>query len=313
MPKKEISQRFRMKSLSEQIRALVQAHSFVSNFVRHSAHNAFIIHSAGEILEDCVAAIAQMVQVGKFRPKLSEVSFGEAKGASSTIGKYELVLSDGRVLSLDGKIDRIDIAKLDDEKLALVFDYKRRDKPFSWSKLYYGLDMQLPIYMLGCRNASDAHFKIQNVAGAFYMPVEVKVKAATLDELPKKTESLVIKQRAFSTAASHNTWIKMPRKTANFIISTSRKTDNPTAAMKTLRPSDFEKILKFTKKKIIQLAQEILSGKIDVKPYRLNEKSPCSFCDYKAVCRFDWQINDYNPLKSLRKPAALNEMEATSG
>jgi ATP-dependent helicase/nuclease subunit B len=80
-----------------------------------------------------------------------------------------------------------------------------------------------------------------------------------------------------------------------------------------LRPSDFEKVLKFTEGKIVELAGEILSGRIDVWPYRLGTESPCSFCKYKSVCRFDWQINDYNPLESLRKLAALNEMEATGG
>jgi len=301
--------------LREQIKEFVKTNPFVSNFVRHSAHNAFIIHSAGEVLEDCVAAIAQMVRAGKFRPKLSEVSFGEIKGARDIIGKYELALSDGRVLSLDGKIDRIDIAKLDGEKAAIVFDYKRRDKSFSWSKLYYGLDMQLPLYMLAV-GACDSQFKMQNVVGAFYMPVEVPAKQATLDELSGKTNSLGYKAKGIFNGSFAQYLDKDASKDSKFYNFYVTKDGQPYGSYENrgaLRPSDFGKILKFTKKKIIQLAQEILSGKIDVKPYRLNEKPPCIFCKYKSVCRFDWQINDYNPLKSLRKPAALNEMEATSG
>jgi ATP-dependent helicase/nuclease subunit B len=59
------------------------------------------------------------------------------------------------------------------------------------------------------------------------------------------------------------------------------------------------------------LSEEILSGRIEVKPYRLNQKSPCSFCKYKAVCRFDWQINEYNFLELLGKNNVLEKM--TSG
>ena len=76
-----------------------------------------------------------------------------------------------------------------------------------------------------------------------------------------------------------------------------------------LRPEDFEKVLGFTERKIVELAEEILSGKIDVQPYRLSGKSPCSFCDYKPICRFDWQINDYNFLESIGKRQVLEQIE----
>jgi len=303
-----------LKLLREEISRFVREDSFISNFNRRGAHNAFIIHSAGEVLEDCVLAIAQMVRAGEFRPKLSEVSFGEVKGAHGTLGRYELALSEGRVLSLDGKIDRLDIAEFDGEKVAIVFDYKRRGKSFSWSKLYYGLDMQLPIYMLACRNASDLLLKIGEVAGAFYMPVEVSPTATTLDELPKKTEGFDYKAKGifngeFSEQLDGITssgWSKF----YSFRITKKDGQYGDYGKSGALKSDDFEKVLKFTERKIVELAKEILSGKIDVKPYRLSTESPCSFCKYKPVCRFDWQINDYKFLEPLRKLAVLDKMEA---
>ena len=59
----------------ETARAL-ETDSFLSQFIRRSAHNAFVIASAGRILEECVLGIAQMVRAGSFRPCLSEVAFG---------------------------------------------------------------------------------------------------------------------------------------------------------------------------------------------------------------------------------------------
>ncbi|GAH16448.1 unnamed protein product, partial [marine sediment metagenome] len=136
-----------LKILNEQIEQVIQSSSFISNFSRHSLHNAYIISSAAEVLGDCVLAIGQMVRAGSFRPSFSEVSFGLVEGNPDTLGKYELTLADNHVLSLDGKIDRLDIAEVDGEKIAIVFDYKRRDMSFNWSKFYYGLDVQLPLYM----------------------------------------------------------------------------------------------------------------------------------------------------------------------
>ncbi|MHC4241868.1 MAG: PD-(D/E)XK nuclease family protein, partial [Planctomycetota bacterium] len=128
-----------LKILNKQTEQVIQANSFISNFRSRSPHNAYIISSAADIIEDCVLAIGQMVRAGDFRPSLSEVSFGRAKDASETLGKYELPLPDNRLVSLDGKIDRLDIANVDDENIALVFDYKRKAKSFSWSEFCYGL------------------------------------------------------------------------------------------------------------------------------------------------------------------------------
>ena len=55
-------------------------------------------------LEDCVRAIAKMVRAGTFRPKLSEVPFGQSQ---DMLGEYKISLSDNSLLILSGKIDRL--------------------------------------------------------------------------------------------------------------------------------------------------------------------------------------------------------------
>ena len=305
-----------LEILREQILKLVKEDSFISNFAHHSAHSAFIIRSAGENLEDCVLAIAQMVRAGEFSPGLSEVSFGEVKGSLGALGEYKIGLSDGRELFLNGKIDRLDIANLDAEKIAIVFDYKRRGETFSWAKFYYGLDMQLPIYMLAVRNASDSQYKIQKTAGAFYMPVEVSPETVTLDELTKKTESFGYKAKGIFNG---NFFRQLDSKASgnsefyNFFVTKDGEPYGHYDKRGALKPVDFEKVLRFTEQKIVQLTEEILSGRVDVRPYRLGTESPCSYCKYKSVCRFDWQINDYNALESLGKTGVLEKIGATDG
>jgi ATP-dependent helicase/nuclease subunit B len=302
--------------LREQTAKFVMKDSFISNFLRRSAHNAFIIHCAGEVLEDCVRAIAEMVRAGSFRPRWSEVSFGEVKDSSVNIGEYKIKLPDGRVTALDGKIDRIDVAESEGEKLAIIFDYKRREKSFNWSEFYHGLDMQLPIYMLAVKNANNPNYRIYNTLGAFYMPVEVSPARSTIDELSEKTESFNYKAKGIfngevfqqlDSRASKNS------KFYNFYVTKDGQPYGNYEKQGALKPADFEKALKFTEKKIIQLSEEILSGRIEVRPYRLNQKSPCSYCKYKSVCRFDWQINDYNFLEPLDKLKALEKIKGNNG
>jgi len=293
-----------LELLRKQILKLVQENSFISHFVRHSVHNAFIIHSAGEVLEDCVSAIAQMVRAGSFRPTMSEVSFGEVKNSSDRLGEYRIGLSSGRLLFLDGKIDRLDVAKLNDKKIAIVFDYKRRDKTFSWSKFYHGLDIQLPIYMLAVRNASNPQYRVQDVAGAFNMPVEVSPAIAAIDELTERGEKFRYKAKGIFNgefARQLNSTASKDSEFYNFYVTKEGEPYGRYNTLGALRPEDFEKVLEFTERKIIALAEEIVSGEIEVKPYRLGTEIPCGYCEYKSVCRFDWQINDYNFLEAFGK------------
>jgi ATP-dependent helicase/nuclease subunit B len=301
-----------LKILKKQTEQVIQANSFISNFRSRSPHNAYIISSAADALEDCVLAVGQMVRAGVFRPSLSEVSFGRAKDALETLDKYELTLPDDRTVSLNGKIDRLDIADVDGENIALVFDYKRKAQPFSWSKFYYDLDMQLPIYMLAVRNAAGS--KIKNVAGAFYMPVEVSPEKTTLDEMQMKTEKFAYKAKGiFNGELFHQLDNSDSNRFYNFFVTKKGDQYGRKNTSGALEPADFEKVLKFAEKKIIESAGQILSGSIDVRPYRLGGKSPCSYCKYNSVCRFDWQINNYKPLISLGKRRVLEMMEVVDG
>jgi ATP-dependent helicase/nuclease subunit B len=296
----------------DEIAGLIQTDAFISNFARRSAHNAFIIHCAGEYLEDCVLAIAEMVRAGSFRPSLSEVSFGED---GAVLGRWELTLAKGQLLFLNGKIDRLDIADAGSKKLALIFDYKRKEESFDWSEFYHGLDMQLPIYMLAVRNASRS--KIKDIAGAFYMPVEAQPTKATLDEVEKKKEKFDRKARGIFDGeffrhldgTVDSGWSRF----YNFFVSKENGQYGRNTDSGALKPGDFEKFLQFTKAKILQLAEGILSGRIDVNPYYLNKTSPCSYCRYKALCRFDWQINDYKFLASLNKLQVLDKIGTLDG
>jgi len=247
-----------------------------------------------------------MVRAGNFRPKLSEASFG---GNAGILGKYELTFSDGRVLSLDGKIDRLDFMESNADKAAIIFDYKRKARSFSWAEFYYGLDMQLPIYMSAIRNAINS--KVRNPVGAFYMPIEVTPAATALGEM-SKSDSFGYKAKGIfdgrffrqldGTAGTG--WSKF----YSFRITAKDGQYGNYGISSALKPDDFEKVLIFTERKIFQLVEEILSGRIEIKPYRLGGKSPCSFCKYKSVCRFDWQINDYNFLESLNKLQCLEKL-----
>jgi ATP-dependent helicase/nuclease subunit B len=165
--------------------------------------------------------------------------------------------------------------------------------------------------MLAVKNADNPNLITYNALGAFYMPVEVSPAKSTIDELSEEIESFNYKAKGIFNGEVFRQLDERASKNSKFYNFYVTKDGEPYGNYEkqgALRPADFEKVLKFTEKKIIRLSEEILSGRIEVKPYRLNQKSPCSFCKYKPVCRFDWQVNEYNFLEPLGKNDVLEKM-----
>ena len=63
---------------------------------------------------------------------------------------------------------------------------------------------------------------------------------------------------------------------------------------------------RYLTRKITDIAGQITSGKITAFPYRLSPDLACKQCEYKPVCRFDWQINNYNLLTRVNKEQVLD-------
>ena len=292
--------------LREELARVVKEDRFISKFRGHSFHNAFIIRTAAEALEDCVTAIGQMVGAGSFRPVLSEVWFGEKE---DKLGGCKFVLPGGRELYLRGRIDRLDTAELVGGKKLVVFDYKRRGGTFSFSEFYYGLDMQLAVYMLAVGKSGGGE-----VVGAFYMPVETSAERGTLEGAIKDSERFLHKVKGIFNGefASEldGTAVSKWSDYYNFYVKQDGNAYGHYGRSGALKPEDFEKVLVFAERKIAELAEGIVSGEIEVRPYQLGTKSPCGWCEYRSVCRFDWQVNEYNRLEPMGKEKGLEKMGA---
>jgi ATP-dependent helicase/nuclease subunit B len=302
--------------LREQIDELVGGDSFISNFVHRSQHNAFIIHSASQVLEDCVLAVAQMVRAGDFRPAFSELCFGDIGRQNDSLGCYTIELSGGRVLSMAGKIDRVDIFNAPGKTSAIVLDYKLSPRSFDWAQFFHGLDMQLAIYMLALRRWTGPKYGMLDTAGAFYIPIDVKPKKAELDDLAGRADSFDYKARGLFDgryAAQLDKNAQRDSAFYNFYVTNDGQPYGSYNNRGALKPAHFEKILEFTEDKMARLAEQILAGKIDVKPYRLGTSAACTNCKYKVVCRFDWQINGYNLLDKLSKSSVLKRLGQADG
>jgi len=302
--------------LGDETGKLLESDAFISQFIRRSAHNAFVIASAGRTLEECVLGISEMVKAGSFRPVLSEAAFGRPLDEAGALGRFELKLQDGRTLSLDGKIDRLDVAQVGGQRVALVLDYKltRAAADFTWNEFYHGLDVQLAIYMLAVRHAGGG--VADDVAGALYLPIETPPETATLAELSEEEpRNFPYKPRGVLNGVY---WSCLDPNASgysryyNFYV---KKKDNDPYGMygtsNLLKPEHFRRLLEWSEANLQRLAGDILSGRIEALPYHRGTERACTRCDYSGVCHFDWQINEYRFLRSVGKNDLMAELDKT--
>jgi ATP-dependent helicase/nuclease subunit B len=82
--------------------------------------------------------------------------------------------------------------------------------------------------------------------------------------------------------------------------------------------NEFENLREYVRNLYQKTGNAIIEGDVDIAPYKLKNKTPCTFCSYKSVCQFDESIesNHYRilprqtneqVLELIRKELAENE------
>jgi ATP-dependent helicase/nuclease subunit B len=76
---------------------------------------------------------------------------------------------------------------------------------------------------------------------------------------------------------------------------------------------EFAALMKHVAWRIGQLADEIVAGRIDIAPFRLNDLTPCPRCDFRSVCRFELPVNGYHHLTVLGREQVLAQITGEGG
>ena len=201
------------------------------------------------------------------RPRFFEVTFGRPHAGEITDGALalpEVVLGEGpSEVRLVGRIDRIEVADVDGEKLALAVDYKTGSAPH-YSEILNHLSLQIPIYVMaleesGFRPAGGAHY--------------------CLKEDPEKFGKLGTGGSFFGSAPDLKAHFDVPMRNRAGMFEIPELTE----------------ILDGIKNKIIEYAAGIRGGVFH--PSVLEPRlAGCGYCAFNGVCR-------RNDAKSMRMAA----------
>ena len=262
-----------------------------------------------KLVSKALKYIIQTLIYSDFNIEGSEVEFNKN-------GKYKpiiLNLENGKKVEITGKIDRIDIATNKEGRYLRIIDYKSSSKNIDLNEVYAGIQIQLLTYC-------DAICKEEDImpAGIFYFSLLEQI--VKLDKKISDEEIEEIIRKNFRMKGLIIADVKIIKMNDNTLSSGSSKmvpaaiTSSGTVNEKWtngVKQDEFKVLQEYIDFLIKQIAKEILSGKIDIKPYNKKGKTPCEYCEYKAICGFDpkQKNNTYNYIDKKTKDDIIQKMK----
>ena len=252
-----------------------------------SARGEAIARRIGKTARRTARNIVTQFAGSRFRPMDSELVFGR-----DGIAPIMLELADGTNAYLQGRIDRVDI--LDEgEKRIRVIDYKSGAKRFDPTMAYYGLQLQLLLYLA----AALAQIPDSGAAGFFYCRIAdptIRSDARVKEEIERQ----LAKKLALAGVSLSDVEILRAQGTQQAAMIT--RDGKPSAAHRASMTDEngMNAMVAFARRKAAQLAGDVYAGQIDNTPAALGAFIACGTCRYGSICGFDPTIC---PLRMLQK------------
>lgn len=255
------------------------------------------------VISRSVAVISEQIGKGEFEVFKTEFNFG----SYSTGEAITLNLPSNEKIYLQGRIDRIDTLDLDGDTYVRIIDYKTGAKKFDLNELYYGLQMQLLVYLDAliknskyilnkqAKPGAVLYFKIDDpiIKGKKEMTTE-EVEIEVLDAL--KMKGLVLKDARVVRAMDKDI------EGYSLVIPAAFKKDgNFKSNSDVITEEEFKMLRDYVNKKMVELCEDMLSGNIKIEPTKHSNKTHCEYCDFASICQFDTNIKDNKYKVVIRK------------
>ena len=192
-------------------------------------------------------------------------------------------MKDGRQIALRGRIDRIDRYDSPDSVYLRVIDYKSAQQNLEAARTWWGLQLQLLLYLDVCTSAIHG----SRPAGAFYFYVgnpllesDTDVKEAVEAKLREVfyLRGIVLNDvEVFDASDSEEApYVLPPLRLKNGELKKNARA---------LDFSQFEALLRHARNVAADLAGQLFGGDVSISPCMDQTRLACDLCEYQAICR----------------------------
>lgn len=205
-----------------------------------------------------------------------------------------------------------------------VIDYKSSKRSWRLDETYYGLSLQLLLYLaVAWRQAQrlvepEANSALIVPAGMFYFAVQDPLAPQPGPTDPSRAEKalrsrlclrgLVVGDPTVVQLMDREAW---PSTSWQYVKALR---DRGVVGQETVSAShqQMKLLLSFLDLRLKELGQRLLSGDVGIYPYRKGTSSACQFCLYRAVCQFERGVggNRYRLLSDMQPDQLWSRLEA---
>ena len=310
----DFTEDFAAKAVKESVEAY--AATYGETVLYSSARNEYAITRMSRILTRTVLTLQKHLKQGSFQPDDYELSFRFAEDLDS----IHVDLSEDEKMHLQGRIDRIDVSEDAEHVYVKVIDYKSGNRKFDLAALYYGLQLQLVVYMNAAMEMESRKHPDKEIvpAALLYYHIDdptIETPVELTDE--QINEQILAKLRMNGVVNSDLEVVeRLDRymQDKSVVIPVEKKKDGSFSARSSvLSREEMQLISSYVDAKIRSIGREILDGKIAANPYEKGNEEACTYCAYKKVCGFDGSIPGYEKrqLEDLDKQALMQRMQKT--
>jgi len=294
--------------------ALEQQGRVAAGVLASQPRHIFRADSLTALLQDFVAAVIDWMRTYRFDPVAVELGIG---GEDGGLPWWEIDLGEGRTLAFRGNVDRVDAAPVpgrDDAMCLTVMDYKSGNKKFEPLKMQAGLQLQLPAYLAALCDVADRTPLLTGrhavPAGMFYVRLkDESERTRQRDEEPDRKAG----KRFEHTGRFSFEWLALfdsdhaAGNSGQFSYRLKKDGEPYANSHQLIRQPALEAVLNDARAMLGTMGREILAGNIAVDPYRKGNETPCTYCDFKSVCRIDPWTHSYRALRPILEPVASGE------
>ena len=310
----DFTEDFAAKAVKESVEAY--AATYGETVLYSSARNEYAITRMSRILTRTVLTLQKHLKQGSFQPDDYELSFRFAEDLDS----IHVDLSEDEKMHLQGRIDRIDVSEDAEHVYVKVIDYKSGNRKFDLAALYYGLQLQMVVYMNAAMEMESRKHPDKEIvpAALLYYHIDdptIETPVELTDE--QINEQILAKLRMNGVVNSDPEVVeRLDRymQDKSVVIPVEKKKDGSFSARSgVLSREEMQLISSYVDAKIRSIGREILDGKIAANPYEKGNEEACTYCAYKKVCGFDGSIPGYEKrqLEDLDKQALMQRMQET--
>jgi len=313
----EVSEELQKRLIKECVEEV--STDYGNHVLQSTARNAYFIDRLERIANRTVWALQKQLQKGKFEPVRYEVAFSPA----DELKALTIPISDSEKMRLAGRIDRMDLYEDEDHVYVKVIDYKSGATEFDLASVYYGLQVQLIVYMEAAMEAEMRRHPTKTVipAGIFYYniqdPVVEETEEMTKGEIEAELLSKLKMNGLVNSASDVIALLDRSMQTENRsdIIPVSYNKDGSMSKRSSaVNSREFGTMNTYVRKTIRRMGEEILEGNTAIAPYKKGAENGCTYCEFREICGFDERMKgfSYRRLREMEKEEILKAMEAES-